>query len=95
MGIEEAMAVGIPIVTSNMCGMPYMVRDGESGFLVNPNDVDDIARRIKTVLTDRELYAHMSNCSREIAMQRFHPDVVAQKTYKVYRDILDSANRVS
>ena len=44
MGIEEAMAPGVLVVTSNRCGMPSMVRDGESGFLVDPNDTDNIAR---------------------------------------------------
>ena len=50
MGIEEAMAAGVPIITSNRCGMPYMVRHGESGFLVNPNDENDIARQIRKII---------------------------------------------
>ncbi|MCU7830007.1 MAG: glycosyltransferase family 4 protein [Candidatus Thiodiazotropha sp. (ex Myrtea sp. 'scaly one' KF741663)] len=89
MGIEEAMAAGIPVVTSNMCGMPYMVKDGESGFLVNPHDVSDIARRIKQIITDTKLMNSMRDTSRCIALERFHPDVVAKKTYRVYKDILN------
>ena len=53
--IEEAMAVGLPVVTSNRGGMPYMVRDGESGFLVDPNDPRDIARRLGQLLADDAL----------------------------------------
>lgn len=90
MGIEEAMAVGVPVVTSNMCGMPYMVKDGESGFLVNPRNVDDIAKRIKQIICDNELRSKMVLRSKQIAQERFHPDVVAQKTYRVYKDILDT-----
>src|SRR5581483_1621214 len=33
LAIEEAMAVGVPVVTSNRCGMPYMVRHAETGYL--------------------------------------------------------------
>ncbi|MCP4609792.1 MAG: glycosyltransferase family 4 protein [Planctomycetes bacterium] len=84
MGIEEAMAAGIPVVTSNRCGMPYMVRDGESGFLVDPNNPDDIARRLGQLLKDDELRQSMGEKGREIALDRFHPTKVAVRTRDVY-----------
>ena len=85
MGIEEAMAAGVPVVTSNRCGMPYMVRDGVSGFLVDPHDEEDIAWRIGEVLKDDSLRASMGAKAREIALDRFHPAAVAQRTREVYR----------
>jgi len=84
MGIEEAMAAGLPVVTSNRCGMPYMVRDGESGFLVDPNNPDDIARRLGQLLNDDELRRSMGAKGREIALDRFHPTKVAVRTRDVY-----------
>ncbi len=84
MGIEEAMAAGVPVVTSNRCGMPYMVRDGESGFLVDPKNPDDIARRLKQIFDDGELRHSMGAKGREIAMDRFHPAKVAARTQQVY-----------
>lgn len=84
MGVAEAMAVGVPVVTSNRCGMPYMVRDGETGFLVDPNDSDDIAERLRNVLEDDALRSRMGVRAREIALDRFHPDVVARRTREVY-----------
>ena len=84
MGIEEAMAARVPVVTSNRCGMPYMVRHGESGFLVNPNDPDDIATRLRYVLQNDALRKSMGNKSREIAVDRFHPESVARRTRDVY-----------
>ena len=84
MGIEEAMAAGVPVVTSNRCGMPYMVRDGESGFLVDPHNAEDIAERLARLLTDSPLRSAMSMKSREIARDRFHPATVAQRTRDVY-----------
>lgn len=88
MGIEEAMAAGVPVVTSNRCGMPYLVRDGESGFLVDPHDPDDIAWRLSQLLQDGALRAQMGAKGREIALDRFHPDVVAARTHEVYRRAL-------
>jgi glycosyltransferase involved in cell wall biosynthesis len=84
MGIEEAMAAGMPVVTSNRCGMPYMVRDGESGFLVDPNNPDDIANRLGQLLKDDELRRSMGAKGREIALDRFHPAKVAARTLEVY-----------
>jgi glycosyltransferase involved in cell wall biosynthesis len=87
MGIEEAMAAGVPVVTSNRCGMPYMVRHGESGFLVDPENVDDIARRIQNVLCDAMLAQSLGGKGREIALDRFHPDRVAKRTLDVYEEL--------
>ena len=84
MGIEEAMAAGVPVVTSNRCGMPYMVRHGESGFLVDPNDPADIARRLERLMNDDVLREGMGKRSREIASERFHPRIVARRTREVY-----------
>lgn len=84
MGIEEAMAAGVPVVTSNRCGMPYMVRDGESGYLVNPHDPNDIARRLRQLLTNDQLRQSMGVKGREIALDRFHPAKVAARTREVY-----------
>lgn len=84
MGIEEAMAAGVPVVTSNRCGMPYMVRHGESGFLVDPNDPADIARRLERLLADDDARERMGKRSKEIAADRFHPRIVARRTRDVY-----------
>lgn len=88
MGIEEAMAVGVPVVTSNRCGMPYMVRDGASGFLVDPLDAEDVAYYLSKILQDESLRKNMGDCARKIAEDRFHPRVVAQRTHDVYVDAL-------
>jgi glycosyltransferase involved in cell wall biosynthesis len=87
MGIEEAMAAGVPVVTSNRCGMPYMVRHGESGFLVDPDDSAGIAQRMAQILSNEELAQTMSEKSRAIALDRFHPRRVATRTREVYLDI--------
>ena len=93
MGIEEAMAAGVPVVTSNRCGMPYMVRHGESGFLVDPNDPHDIARRLKQLLENDKLRRSMGAKGREIALDRFHPAKVAARTREVYVQAIEDFHR--
>ena len=85
MGLAEAMAAGLPVVTSNRCGMPYMVRHGETGFLVDPNDPEDVAAAFRALLTEASIRNQMGQQARRDAADRYHPDRVAERTLAVYR----------
>jgi glycosyltransferase involved in cell wall biosynthesis len=85
MGIEEAMAAGVPVITSNRCGMPYLVRDGASGFLVDPHSPRDISAAIGRLVRSPELQSRMATKGVEIALDRFHPRAVCESTLEVYR----------
>ncbi|MBV5329739.1 MAG: glycosyltransferase family 4 protein [Chlorobium sp.] len=88
MAISEAMAAGIPVIASNRCGMPFMVAHGKSGYLIDPTDIAQIGERLKELLQSKEQRQKMGSEGRIIARSRFHPDVVAQKTYAVYASLL-------
>lgn len=85
LSIEEAMAAGVPVVTSNRCGMPYMVRDGVTGWLVDPENPAEIADRLARVLDAGEQQRGMGERARAVARERFHPARVAARTLDVYR----------
>ena len=94
MAIEEAMAAGVPVVTSNRCGMPFLVQDGESGFLVDPTDPDAIAAQADAAAGRRHApCVAMGARSRRIAEERFHPDAIAARTMEVYRSALAGGGR--
>ena len=88
MGIEEAMAVGLPVVSSNRCGMPYMIRHGVSGFLVDSNDPDDIANDLRRILICDQTRDELGAFGHRIALDRFHPAVVAARTTEFYRELI-------
>lgn len=88
MAIAEAMAAGIPVIASDRCGMPFMVAKGRSGYLIEPSKTAQIGERLKELLLSREQRQKMGAAGREIALSRFHPDVVAKKTYEVYQSLL-------
>jgi len=92
MGIEEAMAVGVPVVTSNRCGMPYMVKNGETGYLINPFDENNIAAKLKKILDHPDLKKTMEKKSRLLAADLYHADNVAKRTYYVYKELMQSIN---
>ena len=85
MAIAEAMAAGVPVVTSDLCGMPYMVQEGRSGLLVDPEDPDQIADRLVRLCSDAAMREQFGCAGREIALTRFHPLAVARQTRAVYQ----------
>ena len=87
MAIAEAMAVGVPVIASNRCGMPYMVSEGESGYLIDPENTQQIADRLAKTLHDLEQGEVLGATGREIALRRFHPDAVARRTAEVYHQL--------
>lgn len=90
MAIAEAMAVGVPVISSNVCGMPYMLDDNRTGFLVDPDDSDALAEKIINLLEDKDLSTDISKNGREEAFKRYHPDSVANKTIAVYQKLIDT-----
>jgi len=90
LGIEEAMAAGVPVVTSNRCGMPYMVGHGETGFMVDPENPREIAGRLCELLSDRAQRQAMGRTAKAVARSRFHPAAVAARTRAVYLQAVGS-----
>jgi glycosyltransferase involved in cell wall biosynthesis len=87
MGIAEAMAAGVPVVASNRCGMPYMVMHGETGYLVDPEDPADIARRLAVVVGDEDQARRLGENARRLAETLFHPERVAARTRTLYLEL--------
>jgi glycosyltransferase involved in cell wall biosynthesis len=91
MVIGEAMAVGVPVVATRTGGIPYLVQDGETGWLVDVGDVAALADRVAQVLLDDEARAAAGAAAREAAGHRFVPALVARRALGVYRSALDDA----
>lgn len=85
MAISEAMAAGVPVVSSSRCGMPFMVDEGKTGFLVEPDDVTGLAQRLRRLMQDEPLRRRMGDAAHEVAKRRFHVDKVVERTLQVYR----------
>jgi 2-deoxystreptamine N-acetyl-D-glucosaminyltransferase/2-deoxystreptamine glucosyltransferase len=73
----EAMVRGIPIVASRVGGLPALVRDGESGFLVPPGDVAGMAARIREVVDDPMLRQRLGAQGRRDMEGHRWPNVIA------------------
>jgi glycosyltransferase involved in cell wall biosynthesis len=88
MAIAEAMAVGVPVISSNVCGMPYMIEEGKTGYLVEPNDSKTYADRIADLVSNDEQRLAFSKAAKSEARRRYHPQSVATKTVDLYQRLI-------
>ena len=73
-----------PVIASRIAGIPAMVSENKSGFLINPHDPRDIADKIVMLLDDRPLRKKLGEESRRIASSRWKSDVIANKLINEY-----------
>jgi glycosyltransferase involved in cell wall biosynthesis len=86
--VEEAMAAQVPVVASWLCGLPYLIEDAVTGFLVDPNNPQHIAEKIHLLLSNSKIALAMGERAREVALSRFHAHAVAERTMGLYDEIL-------
>ncbi len=86
--IIEAMASGLPVVASKVYGIPEIVRDGETGILVDPLARDELSLAISTLSRDRERGARMGRAGRRRYEEMFRVERCVEETQAVYRDLL-------
>jgi glycosyltransferase involved in cell wall biosynthesis len=84
----EAMALGKPIVATDVTGLRDIIRDGVTGRLVPPQDAEALAQAILALLDDKEEAAKLGREAKKSLGQRFDPDRIASQTGKLYREIL-------
>lgn len=85
--ITEAMASGLPVVATDIAGIPEQVVDGENGYLVPTGDSETLADRLRRLLEDADRRAQFSAESRE-RVERFSTDTMVAHLDAVYRDVL-------
>lgn len=85
--VLEAMAHGVPVITSRINGIPEMVGDGASALLVDPADRHDLLRAITDLLDDPTRAADLAAAGRERAASRYD----RAKSAAALVDILDEA----
>lgn len=67
----EAMQYGIPCIGSNVYAVPEIIADGETGFVVDPHDVDLLSKRLTALIEDDGLAARMGEAGRERVRRLF------------------------
>ncbi len=85
--VLEAMAYGVPVVSTRCGGPEDHIVDDKTGFLVGKDDAEAMARAILRLLNDCELRKQMSQAAREHAEKMFSRKVVAAQFHKAFMDV--------
>jgi glycosyltransferase involved in cell wall biosynthesis len=94
LAVLEAMAAGIPVVSSAIGGTEELIDDGRSGLLVPPGDAPALAAALRRVLGDRQLREELAARARERVDSGLRREQNAERVAAVYRELLQPSNKV-
>ena len=86
----EAMACGSPVVASRVGGLPEVIMDGETGYLCEAGDIDEMAAASIKILSDDKHRKELSDAGRAFAVKHFSSECIVPQYEEYYRRILES-----
>ncbi len=86
--VLEALSTGLPVVTTNVGGIPEMIENGENGFLVQPFNSHELSDRILYYLEHPSAASKMALMARKVIEERFDWRLIVKKVLKVYDEAL-------
>jgi glycosyltransferase involved in cell wall biosynthesis len=89
----EAMACGTPVIATRVGGIPEVVVDGETGWLVEPGDPAALAEALGRALADPERGRRMGEAGRRRVEAHFTWERIAERTLDVYRQAIEAHRR--
>ena len=91
--LHEAMALRLPVISTRHTGIPELIRDGESGFLVAERDVDGIADRLTYLMTHPETWLEMGQRGRKHIEEFSNLDKQNDRLIEIYRSLTEPQAR--
>lgn len=90
MSLQEAMACGLPVVTTDVPGCREIVEDGDHGLLVPAAAVEELAQALQQLIQDRERRLAMGKASRERAVRVFDGRKIAREHIALYEELVNA-----
>ena len=85
----EAQALGIPVIATRQGGVPYFIKDGENGILIEYGRPDQIAEALRRILKDENLARRLGETGRYLAKE-YTWEKIAERILSVYEDAFTS-----
>ena len=93
--LQEAQAVGLPVISTSIGGIPEGVLDGKSGFLVPERDVDALTERLQYLIEHPELWPELGRCGRKFVEEKYDIEVLNSKLVSIYDALLTDNTALS
>lgn len=94
----EAQALGLPVVVSRVCGLPDIIKEGETGLTVKPGDAGDLAQALERLILSEKLRARMGAAAKAWAAEpdgtgfpRFGVESMNAQLLALYASVLGKA----
>jgi glycosyltransferase involved in cell wall biosynthesis len=83
----EAMALGKPVIASAVGALPELICDRQSGFLIPPGSVMELAEAIQRLMRDPLLAVRLGHCGRLLAEKKYSPEGHYDSILRVYEEV--------
>jgi glycosyltransferase involved in cell wall biosynthesis len=90
LSVMEAQAAGLPVVASRVGGIPDLIEDGKTGLLVEPRDVEGLARAVIRLLDDKGYAGQLARAGQEFIRKNFSAEKMVEATIKTYEFVLET-----
>jgi len=87
--ILEAMGAGVPVVATAVGGVPELIQDGLTGYLVQPGDAEALAQRITFALQDRTARRSIAERGRRFVMNSFGAQKMVEAVQGLYDELME------
>jgi glycosyltransferase involved in cell wall biosynthesis len=91
-GVVEPLCFAVPTIASKVGGLPEVIIEGKTGYLVPPNNPEILAKRIGEVISDFGKARQMAETGKLLVKKMFDVDRTAQEIIAIYKHVLDPRN---
>jgi colanic acid/amylovoran biosynthesis glycosyltransferase len=87
--LMEALAQGLPVISTYHSGIPELVQDGVSGYLVHERDVNVLSERLEHLIKNQELWAKMGRAGRNYIENYYNIDKLNEQLVEIFQKLLN------
>jgi len=87
--LKEAMATGMPVVSTWHSGIPELVHDQQTGFLVREKDVDQLTDKLRILIENPDMWIRMGEAGRDIVEKQYDINILNARMIEFYRRLVN------
>lgn len=87
--LMEALAQGLPVISTYHSGIPELVQDGVSGYLVHERDVNALSERLEHLIKNQELWANMGCAGRNYIENYYNIDKLNEQLVEIFQKLVN------
>lgn len=88
--ISQALATGLPVITTRHSGLPEQVQDGKNGLLVNEGDWKELAEKITYMIEHPEIWPEMGRNGRGHIALHYNSKTLIEKQIGFYKEVISA-----